>query len=93
MKDTGRRILFMRHGDTGLTGRWVGSSDVALSAEGAAQIASLAGRVDVAENLPLRAAVKITRPDMKDQRTHLLDIDALTARCQLFSNRWARACH
>ena len=47
MKDTGRRILFMRHGDTGLTGRWVGSSDVALSAEGAAQIASLAGRVDV----------------------------------------------
>ncbi|MCK9175477.1 MAG: histidine phosphatase family protein [Desulforhopalus sp.] len=37
----------MRHGDTGLTGRWVGSSDVDLSAEGAAQIASLAGRVDV----------------------------------------------
>ncbi|MBM9518980.1 histidine phosphatase family protein [Desulforhopalus vacuolatus] len=47
MKDAGRKILFMRHGDTGLTGRWVGSSDVELSAEGAAQIAALAGRVDV----------------------------------------------
>ena len=61
--------------------------------EGDNQVLEPLGRVDVAENLPLRAAVKITRPDMKNQRTHLLDIDALTARCQLFSNRWARACH
>jgi alpha-ribazole phosphatase len=35
------RLILLRHGRTGLSGRYVGSSDVALSEEGRAQIRSL----------------------------------------------------
>ncbi len=36
-----RRLILLRHGETGLPGRYIGSSDVSLSPEGVSQISTL----------------------------------------------------
>lgn len=41
----GKRIFLLRHGDTGLGGRYIGSSDVPISEKGGRQLAELAPEI------------------------------------------------